>query len=169
MNQMDWLTLAFTTFAIAMTLIVEHFITERGLKFPPQGNYALGLLTDMGGVLIWAAIRGKTLTPDVAVAMMCAACIAGIPEFILLTREQRAERRAWRALVRQNQDQAARLALMKQLNGRGYRQFRDFREGMTFALGAAQIEMETLKVFQDQLEPLLRPFIEEAEQATAEE
>lgn len=157
MSEIDYLTLAGTTAVIALVLVVEHFFLER---FGKPWTYAIGLPTAMGGVLAWAWLRGMAVTLEVAVAMLAAACLAGIPDAVLILWEQRKQQEVWEALVRSSRQQAAQLALMERMGGREWKRTRDLAETLSFALGTAQREMEQLALFQEQAEPLLRPILE---------
>ena len=84
-SQIDLASLGLTVAIIALVLLAEHYLME-GMGKP--WNYAIGLPTSMGGMLLWAVIEGILPWP-VAAFMLLGACLAGVPDFFIIIREQR--------------------------------------------------------------------------------
>ena len=165
----DLLALGFTVAIITAALLVEHELFSR--RFPVQVNHALGIVTDMGGLLLWASIVG-IIPPLVAVAMMAAAALAGAPVFAWYWHEQEVERKeqaaeaqrkeaehraAWERLYRENGKLAGRLArLTMTANQTQYSRAHDLLESIAFLRGGIHQDLNDLALLVGQLEPLLR-------------
>ena len=157
----------------AAVLVCEHFLTERGLNVPERWNYAIGLVTDMGIILAWAAVRQITVTPLIAFAMLAAAALAGIPDFIILQHEdqkqqrEEAARRAreeaqrqaqWQRLATRNKALAGELALSR-ITGNGqeheYTRKHDLIETLSFVRGGVKQDLENMQILARELKPIL--------------
>jgi len=161
----DLSSLFLAVVVIALVLLAEHYLTE-GMGKP--WNYAIGLPTSMGGMLIWAIVEGILPWP-VAALMLAGACLAGVPDFFIILREQRRSAAAWRILIRKNHGLAASLALIQKLGQRDWIRFRDWAENISFSLGAAAQELERLEVFRREYATLFAPILEAAYNITADE
>jgi len=155
-SQIDLTSLGLTVAIIALVLLAEHYLME-GMGKP--WNYAIGLPTSMGGMLLWAVIEGLLPWP-VAAFMLLGACLAGVPDFFIIIREQRRAARAWGMLVRKNRGLAASLALIQKLGQRDWIRFRDWAENISFSLGAAAQELERLEMFRNEYAALFDPILE---------
>lgn len=157
------LTLIIAVGAIAAALIVEHILTgHRG--WAPRWYYAEGLVTVLIGLAAWLAVEEVTVDLFTAILIVVAGCVSGVPDFILLRSEQQRERDArWQQLAALNQDLAARLALLERLGGgpnsHACRRLQELSETMSFALGAAKLEIDQLELFLGQATPILGPII----------
>ena len=164
MNPLDWGTLALTTVLIAAALVAEHYLTERGLGVPRQVNYAIGLVTVLAGILLWAAIRQVTVTWVVAGAMLASACASGIPDFLILYREDQQRREdelrrqgQWQQLAREHGTLARELALMRLVgDSLRYSKAHDLAESLAFIYGDMRRDIADLQTVAGQLEPLLK-------------
>lgn len=103
-----WQSLVRATALVAGALVVEHYAviligrllnkrsgaTERadGWGPPARFNYAVGLVTDAGGLLLWAGLLGVAMTPLVAAVLLVAMGAAGGPDFIIHLLEERRAR-----------------------------------------------------------------------------
>jgi hypothetical protein len=142
----------------AICLLLEHYTFGRW-QLHRRWYYAAGLVTVLILFLGWAVVCRLVSLP-LALGIMIAAVLSGVPDWIVLAREEAEDKRRWASLVRRNRDQAAQLALLRQLDGRQWRRVRDLAETATFALGTAQEEIEGLQLFLDQAGPLLRPLVD---------
>lgn len=165
----DLLSLALTVAIIMAVLLVEHEMFSR--RFPVQVNHAMGIVTDMGGLLLWASIVG-IVPPLVAVAMMAAAALAGVPVFAWYWHEQEigrqqraaeaqrkedAHRAAWEKLYRENGKLAGRVArLTMTAHPTQYSRAHDLLETISFLRGGIRQDLNDLAVLVGQLEPLLK-------------
>jgi len=168
----EFASLALAAVCIAAFLVCEHYLVGR--RVPLQVNYALGLVTDMGGILFWAALRGVAVTPLLSVGMLVAACLAGAPDFLILCLEahnerqeqehqrreaegrQEQERAAWRQLAQDHAELAGRLALM-QVSGNAHRYSRahDLLESVLFLRGGIRQDLADMRLVAGQLEAIL--------------
>lgn len=160
------LTLTVATVIIAILLVGEHQLTAH-LKWPRQYRYAEGLVTVLGGLMVWAALERITVTWDAALLLLAAGCLSGVPDMLILRGEQVRERAAhWQQLAAVNEQWAARLALMQQLSGgpanHAYHRLQDLAESLSFALGTAKLEIGQLDLFLKQATPILEPIIKAA-------
>ena len=164
----------------AAVLVCEHFLTERGLNVSERWNYAIGLVTDMGIIIAWAAVRQITVTPLIAFAMLTAAALAGIPDFLILQHEdqkqqrEEAARRAreeaqrqaqWQRFAAENRKLAGQLALM-QITGNGdhqydkkYTRLHDLIESAGFVIGETKQSLENMEILASQLVPLMETLL----------
>lgn len=149
-------TLAVATVAIAGTLLLEHSAVK-GRDVPRRLSYAIGLVTVLGGLMLWAALLQVTVTAHVSVAMLLAGCASGIPDFLVLWREQVQSERKWQALEATNAELAAqlRLLLSKPVNSKYMSRLRQMVETAAFATASMRQERELIEVAERQAEALL--------------
>jgi len=156
MNVTDYWTLALTTACIAGALLLEHVAYGHIGRLFKQNRYAVGLVTELGFLLTWSAIRHITIDPIAAVSMLVAAGLAGLPLYIVLHREQRHDQHRWRTLIDQNRELASKLALI-QITGASLRYSRthNLLESIMFLRGSLHQDLHDMQLLTSQLEPLL--------------
>ena len=149
-------TLAAATVIIAGALVVEHELTGRR-HWPERWYYAEGLVTVLGGLLLWAALVGVTMSWTVAAAMLLAGCASGGPDWLLIRAESQRRAAGWEALEKQNADLAARLQLLmtKRTNSCYFHRLRDMIESLAFAAGTIAQEREYMDTIEGHAERLL--------------
>jgi plasmid stabilization system protein ParE len=156
MNSGDWPTLGATSALIALALVIEHYLV-RPFHLPEQWLYALGLVTDMGGLLVWAACRSVTITWPVATVMLLAGCLAGSLDAALHFLEQAEARKRWAELETANAELVAQLRLLrsKPVNSRYLRRLREMVETAAFTAAALRRERELIQQVETQASDLL--------------
>jgi hypothetical protein len=156
MNHIQWMTLGLVFVGVAAALVAEHYVMKPW-HVPVQWRYAVGLLTDMGGILAWAAWQKVTVTWPVAALMLATACLAGAVDAAILFAEQAAERRRWNELQASNAELAARLRVLmsKPTNSRYMRRLREMVETSAFATAALGRERELILLAEAQAQDLL--------------
>jgi len=156
MQLADWISLALTTLGIAAALVAEHY-TMKTWIVPIQYRYALGLVTDMGGLLAWAAWRRITVDWTTALIILAAACLAGGVDAAILFAEQTAARRRWTDLQTANAEMAAQLRTLmsKSTNSRYMRRLREMIETTAFATAALRQERELIALAETQAQNIL--------------
>jgi len=152
----DWITLGVATILIASALVIEHLLVGQR-RWPARWYYALGLVTVLGGLLAWGAIRGVRLEPVTCLALFLAGCASGVPDFLLLQVEEARRERAWVMLEANNAELAGqlRLLLTKPINSNYMRRLREMVETAAFATAAMQRERELVEVAERQAGELL--------------
>lgn len=162
-DQISVLVLA--TAGVAALLVAEHYLVRyiemtHRWAWAPQWNYALGLVTDAGGILLAAGLIRLSLDAGAAGVLLACMCLAGVPNFLLRCGEQAAEwqvrRRALARLAETNRALAAELALLKLAgSGRHYSRAHDLVEGIQFILGEMHRSRNDIEILSGQLRPLL--------------
>ena len=159
---MIYLGLAATILGTSAALIIEHYALSKST--PLVTRYALGLVTELVGMLGWLA--GAGFIPWwLAAILFAGACLAGVPVGLLLIHREARERGQWRELVRHDQAQASRLALLEKTQPRDWRRVRELAENLSFTAGAARQEIETLRLFLGQFEKVAEPLVRAVEEA----
>ena len=155
MNPGDWLTLGATCALIALALVIEHYVVKP-FHLPEQWLYALGLVTDMGGLLVWAACRSVTITWPVALVMLLAGCLAGSLDAALHFLEQAEARKRWAELETANAELVAQLRLLRSKPVNIYlRRLREMVETAAFTTAALKRERELIQQVETQASDLL--------------
>lgn len=158
-----WLTLALTTAAVGGLLIGEHYAapivaqrlgvqggTESGRRLPARWNYAIGLVTDAGLLLLWAAVAQVTVDLSVWAVLLTCMALAGVPDWRVHRREE-ADR------DRELQAAWARLAAL-QLAGidpRHYSRAQALLESLCILAGAIAKDRRDMTLILSQLMPLV--------------
>ncbi len=156
MSETNWMTLGLTTAIIAGMLILEHVFTGKR-DWPRQVYYGEGLVTVLGGLLIWAALGQVRVTWLTALAMMLAGVASGAPTYLLLWQEERKRQQAWTILETTNGELASQLRclLSKPNNSRYMRRLREMVETAAFATAAMRQEREMIELAERQQHELL--------------
>ena len=89
--------------------------------------------------------------------MLVAGCASGVPDFLVLWREQLVTERQWRALEETNAELAAqlRVLLSKPVNSRYMSRLRQMVETAAFSAATMRQEREMLELAERQAEELL--------------
>lgn len=161
--------LVLATAAVAAVLVAEHYLVRyieatHGWRWPPQWNYALGLVSAAGGILLAAGLIRLPMDLVTAATLLFCMCLAGVPDFLLHFSEQAAaraaRRRALGRLAETNRELAAELALLKLAgSGRHYTRAHDLVEGIQFILGEMHRNRDDIQMLSDQLRPLLEALL----------
>jgi len=151
-----------TVAVVALVLLLEHYALSKRAAL--VARYALGLVTELVGMLGWLAAVGFVAW-WLALILFAGACVAGVPVGLLLIHREARERGQWRELVRHDQAQASRLALLEKTQPRDWRRVRELAENLSFTAGAARQEIETLRLFLGQFEKVAEPLVRAVEEA----
>lgn len=150
----DLWTLAMATAIIAGALLLEHVAFGKTLS--KENRYAMGFLTDAGILLAWGAIRDIHLDPVAALLILATGCVAGVPVYVVLHREQARELAQWNYLVETNRALASELALLQVAgNGHRYSRAHDLIESICFIHGGVAKDLTDMQLLVSQLQPLL--------------
>lgn len=158
----QWASLTFTVVIIAGALLLEN-LAFGWRQWPERWYYAMGIITDAGGLLAWAALYHITITWQIALILILCASLAGVPDWFLLrhqaaTRAQQDEtrQRAWNQLATENRQLAGQLALFQIVgNGHRYSRAHDLMESVLFLRGGIRQDLADMQLMVQQLEPLL--------------
>jgi hypothetical protein len=157
---MIYLSLVAAIMFIALVLLLEHYALSK--RTPLVTRYALGLVTELFGILAWLTAAGF-IAWWLALILFAGACLAGVPVGLLLIHREARERGQWRELVRHDQAQASRLALLEKTQPRDWRRVKELAENLSFTAGAARQEIETLRLFLGQFEKVAEPLVRAVE------
>ena len=157
---MIYLSLVAAIMFIALVLLLEHYALSKRTALVTR--YALGLVTELVGMLGWLAGAGLVAW-WLALILFAGACLAGVPVGLLLIHREARERGQWHELVRHDQAQAARLALLEKTQPRDWRRVRELAENLLFTAGAARQEIDMLRLFLGQFEKVTEPLVRAVE------
>jgi hypothetical protein len=164
----QYLGLALVTAIIAGALSLEHYAVGRR-AWPKRHYYAIGLVTVMGPLLLWAGIQRLQLNVGTGLLLVVAGCLSGAPDWLLLQRRERRLAIAWKGMMERNRQLGTDLARARLVaDYRNAERIDGMVEGLGFALGCMRSDLNDMQTITRHLEPLLVRFLDICEDGVDE-
>ena len=145
MTNLEAWTLALTVLFIGAILSLEHIAF--GHRLCLENRYALGLITDVGLLAAWAVTLQVHVTLAIALSLLAAACLAGLPVYLILHYENKRQEEQWNYIIQTNRELAGELALLRVVgNTKRYSRAHELIESVCFIRGGFAKDLHDLEL-----------------------